>query len=95
MHIIEPLDIHLALRARRQVDQGRLAGAVARAIRDGDGAGARRDVEHAPALLLAEVRKQQPHQVIRAVEVDGYVMNEVSGVLRVQLGLLVECEGGG
>jgi hypothetical protein len=55
VHVVKPLDIHLALGARRQVDKGGLAGAVAGAVGDGDGAGARGDVEHAPAALLAEV----------------------------------------
>ena len=87
VHVVQLLDVHLALRARRQVDQGGLARAVARAVRDGDGTGARRDVEHAPAALLAELGQQQAHEVVRPVEVDGNVVDEVMGVLGVHLPL--------
>jgi hypothetical protein len=57
MDIVKPVDVDLLLRTAREVDESRLAGAVARAVRDIDRPGTRRDVEHATAALLAKNRE--------------------------------------
>ena len=85
MHVIEAFDIDLLLRTGRQVDQGGLAGAIACAVRDIYGAGTRGDVENAPATLLSEGRYQKSHQIVRSVEIDGKVANELSRVLILNL----------
>lgn len=85
MDVIQLLHVYLLLSARRQVDERSLASTVARAVGDSHGAGPRCNVEHAPATPLSEVRHQEPHEVVRSMEVDGNVVNEVTWVLGVHL----------
>lgn len=86
MYIIKPIDIKLLLRARGQVDERRLAGAVARAIGDVHCPRPGGNVEDATATLLTEGRQEQAHQVVWPVKIDGDVVDELFG------GLLVELE---
>lgn len=85
MDVVKLLDVHLLLRTGREVDQRGLARAIARAVRDGYGAGPRGNVEHTAATLLSELGYEQAHEVVRPVEVYGDVADEAPRVLSVNL----------
>ena len=92
VHIVQPLDVDLLLHASSEVDQRRFAGAVAGAVRDGDGAGSRSNVENTAAALGLEVREEKTHEVVRAVKIYGDLVDEGLGLLGVEL-VTVKCQG--
>ena len=84
------LDVKFLLHASSKVDQRRLAGTVAGAIRDGDGAGSRGNVEHAAAALRLEVREKKTHEVIRTVKVYSELVDEGLRRLKIELAKVIE-----
>jgi hypothetical protein len=83
VNFVKALGIRLLLDTPRQVDQRRLARAIARAPGDHHCACPRRNVDHTSAALRTKCRHKQPHQAVRPVEVDGHVVQEILGILLV------------
>jgi hypothetical protein len=85
VNAVKALNIQLLLRATRQVDESRFAGAVTGAVRDVDGASPGSDIQNTTAALFSEAGQEQSHEVIRSMEVDCDILDELSRVLAVKL----------
>lgn len=85
MDIAESVNVDLFLGTRGEVDESRLAGAVAGAVRHIHRAGSTGDIKDATASLLPEERQYKAHERIWSVEVDLELLDELFWVLKMHL----------